>query len=405
MVDSHGSYDKNLVNAQIAIGNETFDDITVKEVTLGESLMTPGLQTAVTLQSFVYSKTPKIWGKFKGEDITITLSDNMTGQQSRFMMVAQKVYRIDNREMDLNVGQTESLTVHACDQTLLEDCKSLVSKSWKCERPSTIVDYVLSSCLGAQNTQIDDAGPARDYIAENIHPFQVIQQQCNAALYEDENPDFLHYMTYEDNGKHYFRALKKLEDQGQIYNTYSNIDGDGSTASTLRVINFNYPCDFDLLSDLLNGIDEKGQPMNSVSVMNMMTGAMDIIGGMVGMSGSGGLGGGCGVGSGNAKQALTNKGSAQQQNSCNLEVEKYLLLRQARMGLLEKDKISFRMTIPWDPEMHVGYKIKFEHHGKGTNSDTLLYGSGEYLIVALKHNIQLGGFATTTVDCIHTNIG
>jgi hypothetical protein len=402
MVDSHGSYDKNLVNAQVAIGEETFDDITVKEVTLGESLMTPGLQTAVSLQSFVYSQNPKIWGNFKNKDITITMAD----ENSRFMMVNQKVYRIDNREMDLNVGQTESLTVHACDQSLLQDAKSLISKSWKCERPSTIVEYALTSCVNARNYQIDSAGPARDYIAENIHPFQVIQQQCNAALYEDENPDFLHYMTFEGEGKHYFRALKYLEDQTQIYKEYANIDGDGSTASYQRVISFSYPCDFDLLSDLLNGIDEDGQPFNSVSVMNMMSGVVELIGGMVGMGGgTGGLQGGCGIGSGNAKQALTNKGTASQQNSCNLEVEKYLLLRQARMGLLEKDKISLRMTIPWDPDMHVGYKIKFDHHGRGTNIDTLLYGSGVYLIVALKHNIQLGGFATTTVDCIHTNIG
>lgn len=396
MVESYGSYDPNLVNAQVAVGNETFQDITVKEIILGESLLTPGLQTAVTLQSFVYSQQPKTWGSYKNEPITIIMADSA----SRFMMVNQRVYRIDNREMDINVGQTESLTIHACDPTLLNDAKSLVSKSWKCTRPSSIVDYVLRSCVGAMNTQVDSADPARDYIAENIHPFQVIQQQCNVALYENNNPDFLHYMTFENmasgQGKHYFRALKKLE-SGAPYKVYSNVDGGNSslTAAT-RAINFSFPCDFDLLSDLLNGIDENGMPFNSVSVVNPMVGSIDLLGGSVG---------GCGIGKGNAKQAITNKGSSQQQNSCDLEVEKYLPLRQARMGLLEKDKIAFRMTIPWDPELHVGYVIGFNHLGKRENEGVPLYGSGDYLVVSLKHNIQLGGFATTTVDCIHTNIG
>jgi hypothetical protein len=398
-----GSYDPTLVNAQVAINGITFDDITVKEVTLGESLLTPGLQTAVTIQSFVYSKQPKIWGNYKNQEITIVLSDGNTGQSNRFMMVNQQVYRIDNREMDINVGQTETLTIHACDQSLLDDAKNLVSKSWKCERPSEIVNYVLTSCLGVKDPKVDDAGPARDYIAENIHPFQVIQQQCNVALYNDENPDFLHYMTFENNGTHYFRALKKLE-EGTPTKKYSNVDGDGSTMSYQRAINFSFPCDFDYLSDLLNGIDEKGQAFNSVSVMNVMTGAMDLLGGSVGGS-TGGVMGGCGIGGGNAKQALTNKGSSGQQNSCDIEVEKYLLLRQARMGLLEKDKISLRLTIPWDPDLHVGMQVRFDHIGKADNQQVPLYGSGDYLVVALKHNIQLGGFATTTVDCIHTNIG
>jgi hypothetical protein len=50
-------------------------------------------------------------------------------------------------------------------------------------------------------------------------------------------------------------------------------------------------------------------------------------------------------------------------------------------------------------------QVRFDHIGKADNQQVPLYGSGDYLVVALKHNIQLGGFATTTVDCIHTNIG
>ena len=45
-----GDYDSLRVDANISISGQTFNDITVKEIVLGESLLTPGLQTSVTLQ-------------------------------------------------------------------------------------------------------------------------------------------------------------------------------------------------------------------------------------------------------------------------------------------------------------------------------------------------------------------
>ena len=190
-----GSYDRLRVDTQISIGGESFSDITVKEVILGESLLTPGLQTSVTLQSFVYGNPPKIWGTYKNQPLIISMFQPATSYN---MLVEQQLYRIDNRELDINVGQTETLTLHACDQSLLNDAQALVSKSWKCTTPDVIVNYVLHSCAGVTNSMVDNCGPARDYIAENIHPFQVVAQQANVALYEGNDPSFLHYMTYEN---------------------------------------------------------------------------------------------------------------------------------------------------------------------------------------------------------------
>jgi len=381
------SYDDLRVDAQIGIGGEQFSDITVKEVILGESLLTPGLQTAVTLQSFVYADQPKIWGSYRNKPITIIMNQKATKYN---MMVSQQLYRIDNRELDVNVGQTETLTLHACDQSLLNDAKSLVSKSWKCTMPSRVVDYVLQSCAGVRNAVVDTAGPARDYIAENIHPFQVVAQQANVALYQGDDPSFLHYMTFENLGTHYFRALKRLQNGSSVATYFSSEGAMLPFAAGGAAISFSFPCDFDYLSDVLNGA-EGG---NSVSTINPSNQAGSLYGGEIG---------GCGIGKGNHKTALTNSGTAEQQNSCNMGVEQYLLLRQARMGLLEKDKIAFRITIPWDPNRHVGQIIDFKWTGKGKNKSTPMYGSGSYLVVALKHNIQLGGYATTTLDCITGN--
>ena len=170
-----GSFDGRLVDAEIGIGGVSFNDMSVKEIILGESLTTPGLQTAVTLQSFIYTKISKDLNQYKDQPITINMK---TKDGSDTMSVNQQVYRIDNRHFHtVNVGQVEEFTVHACDQSLLNDAQSLVSKSWKCTTPDKIVDYVLSSCAGVKNPVIDPANPARDYIADNIHPFQVVSQQ------------------------------------------------------------------------------------------------------------------------------------------------------------------------------------------------------------------------------------
>ena len=101
---------------------------------------------------------------------------------------------------------------------------------------------------------------------------------------------------------------------------------------------------------------------------------------------------------------MTNKGTSEQQNSCESKVETWLLRRQARMGLLEKDKIAFRVTVPWSPWLHVGNVFEFIWNNRFEPS-IKTYGSSTYLIVNLVHNIQFGGYATTTLDCIANNYG
>ena len=67
-----GIYDRAIIEVRVYINGAHLHDITVKEVILGESLTTPGLQTAVTLQSLVYDKAgAKRWGDYKGKMLTI----------------------------------------------------------------------------------------------------------------------------------------------------------------------------------------------------------------------------------------------------------------------------------------------------------------------------------------------
>jgi hypothetical protein len=290
----------------------------------------------------------------------------------------------------------ESFTLRACDDTMLNDALTTVSKSWKCTPPSDIARYVLQSCAGARSVQIEDCGPARDYLAENIHPFQVVAQQLNVSLAEGDDPSFLHYMTYENYGTHHYKSLKALTKQTPIIVYYYSETGASSGYADPRgIITHSFPCDFDLLSDVLNGIDASGRDINSLIVFNPVNKMFSLVGNQQA---------GCGIGGGVTKMAQTNQGTAENQNSCNSNVEKYLLKRQARMSLLEKDKVALRITVPWNPILNVGKVIAIDLRNK-EDPNVPNYGSGNYLIMSMFHNIKRGGYAVTSMDCVSTTVG
>lgn len=375
-------------------GGSNLESVTIKEIMMSENLLTPGLQTFVRLHSTIYKPPGKDFNQWKNQDMTFSLIGPKGAGQ---LDVNQKVYRLEDRHfMPTNVGVTEEMTVHACDESTLQDAQTLISKSWKCTQPSDVVNHVLSKCLKVKNKQVDDAQPARDYIAENIHPLQVIAQQANVAL-DGDDPSFVHFMTYEDKGKHYFRSLKSMTKGGAEF-TYMQADVEEQTGydNIMYAINFSFPCDFDYLSDLLNGLDENGKDKNTGYVFNPVMKAGQILG-VSGMQDE------CGIGGFNYKEGLSNKASAQQQNSCNLDTETHLLKRQARMGLLERDKIALRITVPCNLNLHVGKILKLVWKNKFSGAD--VFGAGEYLIASMTHNIKLGGFSVTTMDCVATSVG
>jgi hypothetical protein len=385
-----------LVSAGVTLGGLAPEDTTVKEVIVGESLLNPSAHVAVTLQSVIYSNRLKNWDATKGQTLGLSISDN--SNSNRQMTINMTTYRCDNRRFStLNTAQTEELTLHGIDNSILEDARTIMSKSYKCQTPDVIVRDALSR-IGVNHYYIENCGPARDYIAESIHPFQVIQQQCNAALASGDDPSFLHYMTIDGFGRnmHNFRPLSSLIKQTPGYKIYASdtaISGGTSFSDGFNIaITYNFPCDFDILSDILNGIGPQGQNLNAVKTSNYVNAAFDIVGAISGGNAA------------NIFQAMTNFGTAKKQGTgCESEIEKWLLKRQARMGLLEKDKIALRITVPWSPWLHAGNVFNFVW--KNRYDENEVYGSGNYLIVHMTHNIQFGGFATTTLDCIANTLG
>jgi hypothetical protein len=419
---NYRNFEKGYGRGRVSILNFEVDGVdkpemiqlTPKEIVLGESLITPGLQTVITFNNAIYVPPGKDFDKFKNKEIKFTLQwegeDNAKLEETTLKVDKNhKIYRLDNRRFQpMNTGGTEEFTVHACDETLLTDAKKLISKSWKCTKPSEIVEKVLDE-IKANNKKVEKAGPARDYIAENIHPFQVIAQQSNVALSEKDNdPSFVHFMTYDDGGNgptHHFESLKEMCSQDSIHTFEYSDSGlgdkdsgaEGHYGNPKAVMSFSFPCDFDLLSDLLNGINEQGKPSNSGSFFDM---ALKMMKGVT----EGGSGTGIGGEGFNPKMAESNAESSKNRDSCNLDVETHLLKRQARMGLLERDKIALRLVASWNPKLHAGKVITFNWKNKGS-SDKDVYGHGDYLILSMTHTIRFGGFSTTTIDCVSTTVG
>lgn len=378
------------------------NEVTPVEVILGESLLTPGLQTSVRCHSHVHSVPIKNLDDYKGKGLGVDIIRPVTGT----MKVRQRLYRMDQRRPISH--SVEEFVLHGCDQTLLNDGKTLVSKSWKCTTPSQVVNDVLN-CVQPDARIVESSAPARDYIAENIHPYQVISQQANAALAAGSDPSFVHFMTYEENagiGIHHFESLYTMTRRGPV-GTFGYFEAGKAAGPQMgygnpnSIMTHSFPCDFDVLSDILNGIDENGQDINSVMLFNPVFNQFSLLGNQQ-------LG--CGMGGGVVKTSVSNAQSAQQQNSCPDYSEIWLLKRQARMALLEQDKIALRVVVPWQPQLHAGQVIELnlEHRPRQTGAGGgggQIYGSGLYLISSMTHNLKLGGFSTTTLDCVSTTVG
>jgi hypothetical protein len=383
------------------VPSSDLDQVTPKEVMLGESLLTPGLQTSIKFDSYLHTVPVKMFDRFKNSAVFINIQKPSLegfGLQTT-LDVSQRVYRLDTRHLINN--NTERFTIRACDDTQLTDPATLVSKSWKCTSPSYIVNEVLRGCVGAKMVDIEYADYPRDYIAENIHPFQVVSQQAGYALADGNDPSFIHYMTYGDYGSgptHHFRSLKSLSRQGVTMRYFFN-EINNSLADPRSIMTYNFPCDFDLMSDILNGIDANGQDINSTILFDPINKAFSLFNDQFNLFG-------CGIGSGVMKMAISNQNTYKQQDMCPDYTKEFLQKRQGRMGLLDSNKIALRMTVPFNPELHAGKTIQVSLYNKETRPDPVEnYGSGTYLVLHMFHHIIQGGLATTTMDCVSSTVG
>lgn len=424
MIDNKPGPEDFLTDLQVAIDGidqNVIQELVVDEVTMTESLLTPGLQTTMSVQSRNNSVPVKDLSKFANRDVTIRaqrpIITALYGDKKRpdgrsyvdTLLTTQRIYRLTNRRP--SNYQLENFQLEMCDPSLLVDAKTYVNKSWgNCETPSDIVRDVLRQCVGTTNVNIEDnVGPRKNYFSNGIHPFQVITQQEEMALAEGKlDPSLVHFMTYQNENSesvptHNFRSLTKMAKQTESFRFFYS--GKNSNpynyAIPEEIMTYSFPCDFDTLSDILNGIDINGDKYSSIITINPQTSAISSFGSQkdqLPMSTP------CGY---SPLYAITNLGSAL--NGCdNINSEAYLPRRKARMGLLEQDKIALRMVVPWNPNLNAGRVIDVQIPNTNPDvkddRDKWNFGSGKYLIVNLTHNIKLGGLGTTTLECVSNTV-
>lgn len=399
-------YLTSMVAAIVGANDELIDEVTINEVSFTESLLTPGLQTTVYLQDTIHTDYFRNLDDYRGKFLEIHVERPILQDYPEFerfdFNVRQKIYRLSNRENDNY--KIESFRLDACDPSLLIDAKTWVTASWQCVSPSKVVSDILTKCLQVppEFQDVESSLEPRTYFAENLHPLQVITQQSEVALTEaGYDPSFIHFMTYqknnhEDGPTHHFRSLNQLANQEQVMTFYYN----GKGVSPLNynnpydIMSYSFPCDFDLLSDILNGYDEDGTFIKGLIVENPTNQTAAIVGTQSD----------CGL---TPYVATTTKGTETEQNTCPSSLEQYLLYRKARMGLLEQDKIALRLTVPFNPNLNAGrvIEVNFQNHAKTESFEKYgvkdyLYGSGLYLITNLTHNIKRGGLGVTIMDCV-----
>lgn len=369
------------------------DQVTVGEINLTESLLTPGLQTSIIVQNKTAKLTDKNLNDLKGKtlqiDATRPILAMMAGRNDSnpLFSTRQTIYRMSRREL-MNY-KIEQYVLDCCDPTLLTDASTWVSKSWACDTPSTVVREMFNQCLNvAFPPDVEESNYRRPYIAENIHPFQVITQQAEVAATTDGNdPSFVHYMTYQNDQDqirtptHHFRSLQNLAKAASSWSFVYNGKGkpDANYANPRDILKFSFPCDFDLLSDKLNQIA-------SSHLFNVGDNQLSYQG----------TAQACGL------SPYIKYTPDQEQQGCPIYDPSYLLKRKPRMGLLDQDKIAMRITVPFNPLLHVGeiIDVEFKDIFDDGNGAEAYFGTGSYMIVNLTHNIKLGGLGLSTMDCV-----
>lgn len=380
-----------------------FVDFNISYVTLTESLMSPSLQTKVFVQSFRHPGYVKDWDKLANKKVRIRAWRDILKRvpADHDIEIENTIFRVSERSP--RSYQYDVFNIMAIDDTALDNAEKRISKSWKCATPTQIVADTLKGCVKVPYLTARSSTPPRTFFAENIHPYQVVAQQADVALAGGNDPSFLHFITYNNVvGTHHFDSLYGMTRRDPIWEYEFHEFGhrQNTWEDPHAIFSYEHPCDYDLISDALNGVDRNGKEQASFMGINPVNGLHSVIGG----SNSG-----CGMGGQETDSMFTNKGTAASEPNCEIDVEKHKLRRTARLGLLDADKVAIRLTVAFNPNLHVGKMIKIKIPNKRVSERESSmeddYGSGVYLISAMTHRLVNNGFGTTVLDCISKSVG
>lgn len=403
------------VKILIAVNESLTEELNVNELTITESLLSPTVYASIKIEETLAPQNWRNLDNYYAKPVIIQVSDpkfqNLKFNNTRItsdLIATLVIFRLSKRQRKNNYS-TETFELSACSPTLITDAKSWVPDHWVSKTPSEIVENIYTNVfnLAKDNFEIESSNPVIDFAGERLHPFQIITQMAERAITNDglNDPSFLHYMTLrksnlENSLVHNFKSLNSLSNKQPI-NKDNPFSYSMKNLSNLNYYNpfdimtFSFPCDFDLLSDIMNGYDEGGNKIFSLTTIDPYDGTGSVFR------------------ESNSKSSskytiapfssITNLKTSYKLDSNPTNVEAFLLKRKARMALLEQDKIALKMTIPFNPLLSVGNIIYVS-----LKKDSLypaLYGSGNYMIVNMTHQIKPKGLSVTNLDCVAKTVG
>lgn len=330
-----------------------------------------------------------------------------------------KIFRMDGRR-PLNYHM-EQFTLHICSPSIIKNQIYRMSHFYKMKELSKVVEDALES-VGVKkgNRFVEKTDLKRDYVSNNQHPFQVISEISDMAM-KDNHAQFLHFMTTEEvQGKHYFCSLDHLikrakEKKASVDFEYVYEEkGLNNTFDINDIMTYEFPCDFDTLLDLSGGIihnqaDREDHKPSMVSI-NPFDGGVFLVDGKIhGDNKTRGFGGVLNAGAWSNRnnfESTRTMGNFMGQSivgepNRSSGVEKYLHKRTENISFLHREKTDLKIIVPFNPIIHAGKLIRATFYSKReTGSKVKNYGTGVYLICHLTHDIKIGNYGTTTLECI-----
>jgi hypothetical protein len=405
--------DYSLVNLTLLTSVSTFDlKNTMVEISYNEDIFSNFVSGYVAIiEASGFIETLAMNGT---EYLRLTFSkygDN-TNQVDRIF----RVYKVGNRKLEGTVYK-ESYQLFFCSEELMLSEQYKISKRYKNSLISDNVQDILTNYLNVpsnKNGTIETTYGQYDFMIPLLKPFDAINFMTNYARPNPSNPG-ADMLFYEDKSGFNFRSLQTLMKQSPYYTyTYKpkNIDSTDLNTNVYNVLTYEILDSF----DTLNGITS-GTFANQLISVNPLTRQRKVTNFDYGVYQQ------------NAKNlnpypiidnSINRKGDGLNQTpqamlklifsnydsksssyiagvpgaaGHDIYAETYIPYRTAQLGLANYTRI--RLSVPGDANLTIGRILTFNLMTRRPNSTDLdKYYSGNYLITAVRHLINLTEYKT-----------
>ena len=350
-----------------------------------------------------------------------------------------RVYKISHRQKSKN-GETETYIIHFCSDEAVISEQYRVSKSYKGKTVASIINDLLTNHLKVpaiklKNTFIEDTKNIFNFVVPNLKPFEAIHWLTSfgkSAAQKSVGND----MIFFENAKGYNFCSFQTLFQTQPYFTYrynpknTSIaqNGDDPTAKVFNVLSYEIIDNFDSLQNVSNGtyanrvigIDPlirqyyntdfnyakyygKASSLNKNPVVNNLQNRFgDAL---------------YETPTGQTKLTVSNKNqnTVQYVNQrtgsvpFNFNYDDIISQRKSQLSLSNYTRL--KISIAGDPNVTVGQTINFDLLSGSPGSQNQekqldAFYSGKYVVTAVRHMIQTGGYTTImeiTKDSVPTS--